>query len=174
MNKKNYFLELIVCLIISAATFNQSVIAETGGFIIQRKTLQVNRKIYTKTNKHVAHKNLTPEKMKQLYNSDLYKTFYDVLKLKGFDEYYIPRLFCIAKMESSFNAAAVNSNRNGTFDVGLFQINSVWQKECKFNNKLHYVEVNIDCAKKIVEKRGLRPWVTYNRFGHICEDSLKI
>ena len=35
-------------------------------------------------------------------------------------------LRAIAKVESNFNPNAVNKNSNGTFDVGLMQINSSW------------------------------------------------
>jgi hypothetical protein len=35
-------------------------------------------------------------------------------------------LRAIAKVESNFNPAAINKNSNGTYDVGLMQINSIW------------------------------------------------
>ncbi len=35
-------------------------------------------------------------------------------------------LWSIAKHESRFNPAAVNRNRNGTYDFGVMQINSSW------------------------------------------------
>jgi hypothetical protein len=35
-------------------------------------------------------------------------------------------LRAIAKVESNFNPAAINKNSNGTYDVGLMQINSSW------------------------------------------------
>jgi hypothetical protein len=35
-------------------------------------------------------------------------------------------LRAIAKVESNFNPKAINKNSNGTFDVGLMQINSSW------------------------------------------------
>lgn len=37
-------------------------------------------------------------------------------------------LFNIASVESGFNPAAVNKNKNGTYDYGLMQINSSWAK----------------------------------------------
>lgn len=35
-------------------------------------------------------------------------------------------LYAIAQQESSFNPSAINKNRDGSFDVGLMQINSRW------------------------------------------------
>jgi soluble lytic murein transglycosylase-like protein len=35
-------------------------------------------------------------------------------------------LYAMAKTESNVNPAAFNRNRNGTYDVGLMQINSSW------------------------------------------------
>lgn len=38
-------------------------------------------------------------------------------------------LWAIAKVESSLNPAAINHNLNGTVDVGLMQINSIWAEQ---------------------------------------------
>lgn len=38
-------------------------------------------------------------------------------------------LYSIASVESSFNPAAVNKNTNGSFDLGMMQINTIWLKK---------------------------------------------
>ncbi|MGD0232133.1 MAG: lytic transglycosylase domain-containing protein, partial [Syntrophorhabdales bacterium] len=38
-------------------------------------------------------------------------------------------LWAIAKAESNFNPAALNYNKNHSFDYGLMQINSSWYRE---------------------------------------------
>lgn len=47
---------------------------------------------------------------------------------KASERYSVPLelLYAIAKVESNFNPKAVNTNRNGTTDYGLMQINSSW------------------------------------------------
>lgn len=40
-------------------------------------------------------------------------------------------LTSIAKVESNYNPAAINRNRNGTYDYGLMQINSSWFPELR-------------------------------------------
>jgi len=40
-------------------------------------------------------------------------------------------LWGIAKVESNFNPRAIRKNRNGSYDVGLMQINTVWLSELK-------------------------------------------
>lgn len=38
-------------------------------------------------------------------------------------------LWSIAKTESAFDSSAINRNLNGTVDIGLMQINSIWAKQ---------------------------------------------
>lgn len=109
--------------------------------------------------------------MKVLYKTEFYKVFYNYLKSKGINKYYIPRLFCIAKFESNFNQYAININKNNTIDIGLLQINSIWYNQCNF--PLYTTENNVSCAKLIIEKQGLKAWVAYKKFKYICEKSIQ-
>lgn len=38
-------------------------------------------------------------------------------------------LWSIAKVESGLDPSAINQNRNGTVDVGLMQVNSIWAEQ---------------------------------------------
>ncbi len=40
-------------------------------------------------------------------------------------------LYAIAKVESNLNPKAYNKNRNGTYDIGIMQINSFWIPKIK-------------------------------------------
>ena len=40
-------------------------------------------------------------------------------------------LWVIAKTESSFDTKALNKNKNGTYDIGIMQINSIHLPELK-------------------------------------------
>lgn len=69
-------------------------------------------------------------------------------------------LIAIAKAESGMNPNAINVNRNGTVDRGVFQINSIHKSlsnEDAFNFKK-----NIDFAIKMMQRQGFTPWVAYN------------
>lgn len=48
--------------------------------------------------------------------------------LKAEERYGVPAwlLWSVAKVESGFNPRAINTNANGTHDIGLMQINSGW------------------------------------------------
>jgi len=72
-----------------------------------------------------------------------------------------PRLlWAIAKTESNFNPAAVNYNRNGTFDYGLMQINSSWygqlgrEKWMHLNDACFNVQVGAWILSQCIQQYG--------------------
>ena len=81
-------------------------------------------------------------------------------------EYHLPahvaaKMMCIAYEESKFDTKAINTfNSNGTTDIGLYQINSVWHNKC---NNLTDVHSNIKCALMIYNKQGITAWSTYKK-----------
>ncbi len=56
-------------------------------------------------------------------NPKLEKCFIDASQ-----KYQIPKevLIAIAGVESKYNASAINKNKNGSYDLGIMQINSSW------------------------------------------------
>lgn len=70
----------------------------------------------------------------------------------------------IAMWESSMNPNAVNINRNGTKDVGYFQINSIHGYDESY---LKVPENNVKVAREIYDKQGYQAWASYNyRLNH--------
>lgn len=103
-------------------------------------------------------------------NTELFRTFSAFMKTYGFSESEIPVMYCIAKLESSFNPRAQNFNRNKTFDTGIFQINDIWLKKCQMNRiDLFDVRNNAKCARLVLYKQGFTAWTTYKKFyPHRC------
>nr|BFD33486.1 hypothetical protein GTC16762_31050 [Pigmentibacter ruber] len=103
-------------------------------------------------------------------NSELFKSFSAFMQLHGFSEREIPVMYCIAKLESSFNPRAQNFNRNKTFDTGIFQINDIWLKQCQMSRKdLFDVRNNAKCARLVLYRQGFTAWTTYKQFyPHRC------
>lgn len=60
------------------------------------------------------------------------------------------KLIRIAYVESKFKQDAIRHNKNGTIDVGFFQINSIhFNTTCKYLN-LYTFEGNLECAAVLV------------------------
>lgn len=63
-------------------------------------------------------------------------------------------LWAIAKTESNLNPLAINTNLNGTQDIGIMQINSSHKRELKSKNislsDLYDPEINISIGSKIL------------------------
>ena len=68
---------------------------------------------------------------------------------------------CIIGRESGGNANAMNYNTNGSFDVGLWQINKINWGACGGGAPCD-VNLNLQCAKKVWEwgGRSFRLWST--------------
>ena len=62
----------------------------------------------------------------------------------------------IIKCESGWNDQALNKNTNGSFDLGLFQINTVHKQK---NSDMLNFKKNIDFGIKLFKKQGVAPWV---------------
>ena len=64
----------------------------------------------------------------------------------------------IAQAESDFNSSAININKNGTRDIGLFQLNDChgWSVEDRLDT-----EKNIKLAYDLYRQSGWSNWTTY-------------
>ncbi|XP_056156057.1 lysozyme C-like [Lampris incognitus] len=103
-----------------------------------------------------------------------------VLKRNGMDGYggySLANWVCLTQWESSYNTAATNSNRNGSTDYGIFQINSrYWCEDHKTPRSSNgcgiqcselltdNVSVAIRCAKRVIrDPNGITAWVNWSR-----------
>jgi hypothetical protein len=67
----------------------------------------------------------------------------------------------LANCESKMNPQALNKNTNGTFDVGLLQINDVHGKRISRQDRMNF-EKNIRFAYKLYqEQHGFQAWSCY-------------
>ncbi|KAM7334431.1 hypothetical protein ACRRTK_007751 [Alexandromys fortis] len=92
----------------------------------------------------------------------------------GFEGYSLPDWLCLAFAESNFNTSKVNENADGSFDYGIFQINShYWCNDYQSHSE-NFCHMNchelldpnllssIHCAKKIVSAAGgMKNWVEW-------------
>ncbi|KAM5213211.1 lysozyme-like protein 6 isoform 1-T1 [Hipposideros larvatus] len=95
-------------------------------------------------------------------------------EMDGFEGFSLSDWLCLAFVESNFNTSKVNENADGSFDYGIFQINShywcndhqshsenICHLECQelLNSNLLS---SIRCAKTIVSGRGgMKNWVAW-------------
>ena len=63
----------------------------------------------------------------------------------------------IAKAESGLRCEAVNVNRGGSVDKGVFQLNSVHTAKGNLDDCLEGIKI----AKVIYDRQGWSPWVAY-------------
>ncbi|XP_059005496.1 lysozyme-like protein 6 isoform X1 [Mustela lutreola] len=94
--------------------------------------------------------------------------------LDGFEGYSLNDWLCLAFVESNFNISKVNENADGSFDYGIFQINShYWCNDYRSHSENICHEdcqdllspnllSTISCAKKIVSGAGgMKNWVAW-------------
>lgn len=98
----------------------------------------------------------------------------EVVVRKYFGDIADKALTCF-KSESGLRPTAINySNRNGTWDIGLAQVNTIHcgkvgasnREDCK--NKLLDLETNVRIAKQIYDGRGFNAW-----YGRTCKQFWK-
>ncbi|XP_026200227.2 lysozyme C-like [Anabas testudineus] len=97
-------------------------------------------------------------------------------KMDGYRGISLANWVCLAEHESGFNTQAINHNKDGTTDYGIFQINSRWWcdngshtangcnvkcSELQSDN----VSVSINCAKRVVrDPNGIGAWVAWRKY----------
>lgn len=64
----------------------------------------------------------------------------------------------IISCESKFNVNAINVNKNGTIDAGIFQINSI-HKDITLQDRIDYKKATAWAIKKIKHDGGWQAWV---------------
>lgn len=91
-------------------------------------------------------------------------------------EYGVPAglLWAIAKVESNFNPAAVNRNANGSYDVGVMQINSCWKDDLgpELWGRLHDPCTNVQVGARILADCLNRHGYTWEGIG--CYNAVSI
>lgn len=84
-------------------------------------------------------------------------------KAAGFPDDQLVTAVAIAYAESSFNAAAVAHEPNGTYSYGLWQINSVHgYPELAAGGPWQQPNVNAQLAKRVFDKQGWGAWSTFS------------
>jgi hypothetical protein len=91
-----------------------------------------------------------------------------ILYVAGFEHHQLDTMACIAEKESSLRIDAVNVNKNGSKDLGLFQINSVHHDTTCKGLPLFHAYYNSLCAKNVYDIQGFKAWVVYNK--GLCRD----
>ena len=71
-------------------------------------------------------------------------------------------MLAIMMAESSCNPNTLNTNSDGSNDLGLFQINSIHKKPNRENP-----ELNVQYAYQIYKSQGLNAWVAYTNGNYL-------
>lgn len=156
---------MVINIFLSQKSFskNDDITDDVNAFSVATVTPKVKKHPHVK-NKYIVHQNYG-EKNVGKNKKISYEKFKTILINESFPESSIDRMWCIAKNESSFNPLAYNYNRNGSFDVGLFQINQTWKQWCRMRDKdLLEVKNNAHCALLVLKKQGYFAWTTFKKF----------
>ena len=75
-------------------------------------------------------------------------------------EFGVPEYFAlsIAIEESNLNPYAINTNRNGTIDYGLFQLNSVWYNDEQWYEPERNIRAGIEYLKYLMDMPDVHTW----------------
>jgi hypothetical protein len=97
-----------------------------------------------------------------------------LLMRAGFSGASVPRMVCIAKYSSGLNPLEIRSKSNGSWDVGLFMINTVHVGNTpgcpKTSNALFDLTANTQCARAVFEMHGVKGWPAYAENRVECEN----
>lgn len=89
---------------------------------------------------------------------------YYLLLFAGFTVPEAHVMTCVAKYESAYKTTAINlHNRNGSIDVGLFQINTIHFNSipyCALDGLENPVN-NVMCTKYVYDLQGYSAWYGY-------------
>ncbi|MBK6694870.1 MAG: hypothetical protein IPG50_22065 [Myxococcales bacterium] len=97
----------------------------------------------------------------------------NLLAKAGFPAATIPRMVCIGQYESGLNDLAARRRPNGTWDVGLFLINSVHVANtpgCPTKvERLYDAAENAKCAFAVYQMSAFRSWPSYGAHKADCD-----
>ena len=94
---------------------------------------------------------------------------YELADNAGFSNKTSHTMVCIATHESARRPSAVGVNKDGSRDIGLFQINDrIWAKVCP--GDLTNPRVNAQCALRVFREQGLRAWIAYRKYKTKCDN----
>jgi hypothetical protein len=94
---------------------------------------------------------------------------YELASRAGFPNKVLSTMVCIANYESARRPHAVGVNKDGSRDIGLFQINKkIWGKVCP--GDLTKPWYNARCAKKVYDEQGLNAWIAYRKHKFRCNN----
>jgi len=71
---------------------------------------------------------------------------------------------CLIEKESNWDEYAIGVNKNGSKDIGLWQINERWHKDISREDKFNYQKSTDWALKKILKDENMNAWNGYTNF----------